>query len=462
MEKLLISEILSLPEAGVEVTVEGWVRSLRDSKNVAFIVLSDGSTMDTIQVVISPETTRSHECVPEAKTGAAVRVSGILVDSPGKGQHYEVQATSLEIVGPSDESFPLQKKRHTFEYLRTISHLRVRSNTFGGVFRIRSRLAFAIHKFYNDRGFMYVHSPIITASDCEGAGQMFKVTTLDIDNPPRNSENKIDYTVDFFGKPTNLTVSGQLDAEVFAQAFTRVYTFGPTFRAENSNTPRHIAEFWMIEPEVAFCDLMGDLALAEEFIKYLIRDILDNCGPDVRFFNDWIDKGLINRLEHVANSNFEVMTYTDAVEALKKSGRTFEFMPEWGCDLQTEHERYLTEELVKKPVFVINYPREIKAFYMRANDDMKTVAAMDLLVPKIGEIIGGSQREERLNVLEARMEEMAIDPHEIWWYLDLRRYGSTPHAGFGLGFERMVMYVTGMENIRDVIPFARTPKNCEF
>lgn len=462
MKKMLISEIIALSDAGVQVTVEGWVRSLRDSKNVAFIVLSDGSTMDTIQVVVSPDSTAGHDLVPDAKTGASVRVSGILVESPGKGQRYEVQASSLEIIGESDESFPIQKKRHTFEYLRTISHLRMRSNTFGGVFRVRSRLAFGIHKFFNDRNFMYVHTPIITSSDCEGAGQMFKVSTLDLENLPRTEENKIDFSSDFFGKPTNLTVSGQLEAEAFAQAFTRVYTFGPTFRAENSNTPRHMAEFWMIEPEVAFCDLMGDVALAEEFIRYLIRDVLDNCGPDVKFFNDWIDKGLISRLEHVANSSFEVMTYTEAIEALRKSGRTFEFAPEWGCDLQTEHERYLTEDLVKKPVFVINYPKEIKAFYMRSNDDGRTVAAMDLLVPKIGEIIGGSQREERLNFLETRMEEMAIDPREMWWYLDLRRYGTTPHAGFGLGFERMVMYATGMENIRDVIPFSRTPKNCEF
>jgi len=462
MEKKLISSISSIPSAGSEITVEGWVRSVRDSKNVAFVVINDGTTIDNLQIVLGENFNNREETVREIGVGAAIRCTGVLVDSPGKGQKYEVQAESLEIVGICDETYPLQKKRHTMEFLRTIGHLRVRSNLFGAVFRVRSRLAYAIHKFFNERNFMYVHSPIITSSDCEGAGQMFRVSTLDPENLPRTEEGSIDYSQDFFGKATNLTVSGQLEAEIFAQAFTNVYTFGPTFRAENSNTPRHMAEFWMIEPEMAFCDLAGDRKVAEEFIKFLIADLFENRMSDLEFFNQWVDKGLIERLRHVLDSPFECLTYTEAIKRLQDSGKEFEYPVKWGCDLQTEHERYLTEELLKKPVFVIDYPREIKSFYMRVNEDGKTVAAMDLLVPKIGEIIGGSQREERLEVLEQRMLDCGLNKEDYWWYLDLRRFGSTPHAGFGLGFDRMVMYATGIDNIRDVAPFPRTPRNCDI
>ncbi|PKK90056.1 MAG: asparagine--tRNA ligase [Candidatus Wallbacteria bacterium HGW-Wallbacteria-1] len=462
MEKTLITSISSIPSAGAKIMVEGWVRSVRDSKNVAFVMINDGTTMESLQIVLGEDFDNREELVRGISVGAAIRCNGTLVDSPGKGQKYEIQAHALEIVGTCDETYPLQKKRHSMEFLRTISHLRVRSNIFGAVFRVRSRLAYAIHKFFNERNFLYVHSPIITASDCEGAGQMFRVSTLDPANPPRSEDGTVDYSQDFFGKATNLTVSGQLEAEIFAQAFTNVYTFGPTFRAENSNTPRHMAEFWMIEPEIAFCDLAGDRKIAEEFIKFLISDLFENRMDDLEFFDQWVDKGLIQRLQHVLSSPFECLTYTEAIEKLKASGKVFEFPVEWGCDLQTEHERFLTEELVKKPVFVIDYPQEIKSFYMRLNEDGKTVAAMDLLVPKIGEIIGGSQREERLDVLERRMVESGLNKDDYWWYNDLRRYGSTPHAGFGLGFERMVMYCTGMENIRDVTPFPRTPKNCDI
>jgi asparaginyl-tRNA synthetase len=460
---LLVKQINSIDKAGLKITVQGWVRSIRDNKNISFIMINDGSCMSSFQAVASIENTKNYEeTIKKISTGAALKVSGTLIESPGSGQKYELQAETISIIGESTPDFPLQKKRHTTEFLRSIAHLRVRSNMFGAVFRVRSRLSFAVHNFFQSRNFIYVHTPIITASDCEGAGQMFRVTTLDPVNPPMDENKNIDFSKDFFGKPASLTVSGQLEAEIFAQAFTNVYTFGPTFRAENSNTPRHAAEFQMIEPEMAFCDLAGDIKIAEEFIKYLIKDILENCSEDIEFFNQWVDKNLIQRLTHVLNSSFEIMTYTQAVKILQKKPDKFEFPVTWGCDLQTEHERFLTEKKLKKPVFVTDYPAEIKAFYMRHNDDNKTVAATDLLVPKIGEIIGGSQREERLDILEQKISQMGLDKNDYWWYLDLRRFGSTPHSGFGLGFERMLMYVTGMENIRDVLPFPRTPKTCEF
>ncbi len=458
--RMRIVDILAKGKADTEIIVKGWVRTVRVGKNVTFLALNDGSCMANLQVVVEPDAPNYQE-ICGLGTGSAIAVRGMLVESPAAGQKYELNALELTIIGASDESYPLQKKRHSFEYLRTIAHLRPRTNTFGAVYRLRSLLAQAIHRFFSDRGFLYVHTPIITANDCEGAGEMFRVTTLDLESPPR-VEGLVDYSADFFGQSTGLTVSGQLEGELFAMAFSDIYTFGPTFRAENSNTARHVAEFWMIEPEMAFADLMADAALAEEFFKYLCRHVLEHCREDLEFFNEHIDKGLLSRLESITDASFAVMEYTDAVERLKRAPVQFQYPVEWGCDLQTEHERYITENVVGGPVFIVNYPKDIKAFYMRQNDDDRTVAAMDMLVPKVGEIIGGSQREERPELLERRMAEMGINPDGLWWYLDSRRWGSCPHAGFGLGFERLIMYLTGMENIRDVIPFPRTPGHAEF
>lgn len=456
-----IIEALGSSRAGGDLVVKGWVRTLRSGKGVTFLAVNDGSCQASLQVVAEPDLS-NYEEISSIGTGAAVAVEGALVESPASGQRYELKAKSITVIGPADETFPLQKKRHTFEYLRTIAHLRPRTNTFGAVFRVRSSLAQAVHRFFEERGFLYVHTPIITSNDCEGAGELFRVTTLDLARPPLTDAGVVDCSADFFGRPTGLTVSGQLEGELFALAFADIYTFGPTFRAENSNTPRHAAEFWMIEPEMAFADLKADALLAEEFLRFLCRHVLDRCREDLEFFNSHIDKGLIARIEAVANTPFMTMDYTDAIHELQKGGKKFEYPVQWGLDLQTEHERYLTEEVVKGPVFIVNYPKEIKAFYMRLNDDGKTVAAMDLLVPKVGEIIGGSQREERLDLLDGRMSELGIDPEGLWWYRDSRRWGSCPHAGFGLGFERLIMYLTGMENIRDVIPFPRTPRHADF
>ena len=459
-ERTRIKEALADFPVGAELQVAGWTRSVRVGKEVTFIALNDGSCLANLQVVTAPELSNYAE-ICRLGTGAALKARGRLVESPAAGQKFELHADLIEIVGPADETFPMQKKRHGFEYLRTVAHLRPRTNTFGAVFRVRSSLAQAIHRFFADRGFLYVHTPIITANDCEGAGELFRVTTLDPAHPPM-SDGATDFSRDFFGQATGLTVSGQLEGELFAMAFSDIYTFGPTFRAENSNTARHAAEFWMIEPEMAFADLMADAALAEEFLCFLLSHALDNCREDLEFFNEHIDKGLIARLEKVAASRFGVMEYTDAVKELQKAKTAFEFPVEWGLDLQSEHERYITEQVTGGPVFIINYPKEIKAFYMRMNDDGRTVAAMDLLVPKVGEIIGGSQREERLDLLTERMNGAGINPAGLWWYMDTRRWGSCPHAGFGLGFERLLMYLTGMENIRDVIPFPRTPRHAEF
>ncbi len=456
-----IVDALRLQPPQAELRVKGWVRTARDSKQVVFLELNDGSCFASIQVVCAPELANFEE-VRRLTTGSAVTVVGELVPSPAQGQPVEIRARTVEVVGKADPSYPLQKKRHSFEFLREVAHLRVRTNTFGAVFRVRSALAQAVHSFFQQRGFFYVHTPIITASDAEGAGEMFRVTTLDVAAPPRREDGAVDYHQDFFSKPSFLTVSGQLNGETFAMGLSDIYTFGPTFRAENSNTARHAAEFWMIEPEMAWYDLDDDADLAEAFVKYLLRDAMERCGEDLAFFNDRIDKGLVQRLEHVVNSPFERIDYADAVARLAASGRNFEYPVFFGANLQAEHERFLTETLIGRPVFVVNYPKEIKAFYMRRNDDGRTVAAMDLLVPKIGELIGGSQREERLDVLERTIAESGLDPTAYSWYLDTRRFGTVPHAGFGLGFERLIMYVTGMENIRDVIPFPRTPRNCDF
>ena len=455
-----LNESHSLLE-GKEVTVCGWIRTIRDSKTFGFIEINDGSCFRNLQVVFD-DTLGNFEEVRRLNVGSAIRVKGIVVETPQAKQPYEIRATQVIVEGASAPEYPLQKKRHSFEYLRTIAHLRPRTNTFSAVFRIRSVLAHAIHKFFQDRGFVYVHTPIITSSDCEGAGEMFQVTTLDLENPPRTPSGEIDYSEDFFGKRTNLTVSGQLAVEPFCLAFGKVYTFGPTFRAENSNTTRHASEFWMIEPEIAFADLNDDMELAEDMIRYIISDVVEKCKDEMDFLNNFVDKDLYSRLNKVLSSEFGCVTYTEAIELLEKSGRSFQFPVRWGCDLQTEHERYLTEEVMKKPVFVINYPKEIKAFYMRVNDDNRTVAAMDLLVPGIGEIVGGSQREDRYDVLEKRIEELGLNKEEYQWYLDMRRFGGAPHAGFGLGFERMLMYITGMQNIRDVIPYPRTVNNADF
>ena len=446
---------------GKEVVTGGWVRSIRASKTFGFIVVNDGTFFEPIQVVYS-DTLDNFETISKLNVGASVIVKGTLVATPEAKQPFEIQASGVEIEGASSGDYPLQKKRHSFEYLRTISHLRPRTNTFQAVFRVRSLIAYAIHKFFQEREFVYVHTPLITGSDCEGAGEMFQVTTLDLNNVPKNEDGSIDYSRDFFGKETNLTVSGQLNGETYAQAFKNIYTFGPTFRAENSNTTRHAAEFWMIEPEIAFADLQDDMILAESMLKYVIRYVLEHAPEEMDFFNRFVDKGLIERLEHVANSEFAHVTYTEAIEILEKNNDKFEYKVSWGADLQTEHERYLTEEVFKRPVFVTDYPKEIKAFYMKMNEDGKTVAAMDCLVPGIGEIIGGSQREDDYDKLVARMEECGLRKEDYDFYLDLRKYGSTRHAGFGLGFERCVMYLTGMSNIRDVIPFPRTVNNCDL
>lgn len=449
---------------GEKVSVDGWVRTVRSSGSFGFLEINDGTFFKNLQVVFD-DTIQNFKEIEKFNIGSAVNILGEIVKSPAKGQTIELKAEKVNLIADSDESYPLQKKRHTFEYLRTIAHLRPRSNTFSAVFRVRSLAAFAIHKFFNEKGFVYVHTPIITGSDCEGAGEMFHVTTQDLKNPVKKENGNIDYSKDFFGKETNLTVSGQLEGETFAMAFNKIYTFGPTFRAENSNTKRHAAEFWMIEPEIAFAGLKEDADLAEEMVKYIIKYVLENAPEEMEFFNKFIDTGLLERLDNVLNSSFERITYTKAVENLEKAisgGVKFEYPVEWGKELQTEHERYLTEQIFKKPVFVTDYPKAFKAFYMRQNDDSKTVAAMDLLVPGVGEIIGGSQREERYEKLVARIKEMGLREEDYSWYLDLRRFGGAPHAGFGLGFERMIMYLTGMENIRDVIPFPRTPGNADF
>ena len=447
--------------AGKQIKVGGWVRNLRASKNFGFINLSDGTFFSQVQVVYGSELANFAE-ISKLNIGAAVIVTGTLVLTPEAKQPFELQASEVFVEGPSTPDYPIQPKRHSMEYLRTVTHLRPRTNTFQAVFRVRSLIAYAIHKFFQERDFVYVHTPLITGSDCEGAGEMFQVTTLDLDNLPRTEDGQIDYSKDFFGKETNLTVSGQLNGETFAQAFRNIYTFGPTFRAENSNTTRHAAEFWMIEPEIAFADLTDDMKLAEDMIKFIIAYVLEHAPEEMAFFNQFVDKGLIDRLHHVMTSDFGHVTYTEAVKLLEAHNDKFDYKVFWGCDLQTEHERYLTEQIFKRPVFVTDYPKEIKAFYMRLNDDGKTVAAADCLVPGIGEIIGGSQREERLDLLTARMKELGLNEEDYWWYLDLRRYGSCRHAGFGLGFERMVMYLTGVSNIRDVELHPRTVGNADF
>ena len=446
---------------GKEVTVGGWLRSIRDSKTFGFLVINDGTFFEPLQVVYS-DSLENFAQISKCNVGAALIVKGVVTETPQAKQPFEIQASNVEIEGASAPDYPLQKKRHSFEYLRTISHLRPRTNTFQAVFRVRSLIAYAIHKFFQEREFVYVHTPLITGSDCEGAGEMFQVTTLDLNDLPRTEEGKVDFSKDFFNKPTNLTVSGQLNGETYAMAFKNIYTFGPTFRAENSNTTRHAAEFWMIEPEMAFADLKDDMMLAESMIKYIIRYVMENAPEEMAFFNQFVDKGLLERLEGVANSDFAHVTYTEAIEILEKHNDEFEYKVSWGCDLQTEHERFLTEKEFKRPVFVTGYPKEIKAFYMKMNEDNKTVAAMDCLVPGIGEIIGGSQREDDYDKLLARMKELNLNPEDYDFYLDLRKYGTARHAGFGLGFERCVMYLTGMSNIRDVIPFPRTVNNCEL
>ena len=464
MDRTTIAAIFADQEAlgGQTVTVCGWARTIRDMKGFGFVELNDGSCFKNLQVVLDAAALENYKDIAGQNVGAALCVTGAVVLTPEAKQPLELKAAAIAVEGPSSPEYPLQKKRHSVEYLRTIAHLRPRTNLFSAAFRVRSVAAHAIHTFFQDRGFVYVHTPIITASDCEGAGEMFRVTTLDMDHVPKTADGQVDYAQDFFGKSANLTVSGQLNAESFAMAFGDVYTFGPTFRAENSNTQRHAAEFWMIEPEMAFCDLNGDMDVAEAMIKHIIKTVMEKCPDEMAFFNAFVDRGLAERLTHVANSDFGRVSYTEAVELLKQNNDKFDFKVEWGCDLQTEHERYLTEQIFQKPVFVTDYPKEIKAFYMRLNDDGRTVAAADCLVPGIGEIIGGSQREERLDLLEARIRELGMNPEDYWWYLDLRRYGGAKHAGFGLGFERMVMYLTGIANIRDVLPHPRTVGNADF
>ena len=446
---------------GNKVTVGGWVRSVRDSKTFGFIVVNDGTFFEPLQVVYH-DTMENFAQISRLNVGAAIIVTGTLIATPDAKQPFEIQADSIEVEGESTPDYPLQKKRHSMEYLRTITHLRPRTNTFQAVFRVRSLIAYAIHQFFQERNFVYVHTPLITGSDCEGAGEMFQVTTMDLNNVPKTEDGKVDYSKDFFGKPTNLTVSGQLNGETYAMAFKNIYTFGPTFRAENSNTTRHAAEFWMIEPEMAFADLKDDMILAESMIKYVIRYVLENAPEEMNFFNSFVDKGILERLNHVLNSEFGHVTYTEAVKILEQHNDKFEYKVSWGCDLQTEHERFLTEEIYKRPLFVTDYPKEIKAFYMKLNEDGRTVAAMDCLVPGIGEIIGGSQREDDYDKLVARMDELGLKKEDYQFYLDLRKYGSARHAGFGLGFERCVMYLTGMGNIRDVVPFPRTVGNCDL
>ena len=462
--RALVKELFRSSSEFADKTVEisGWIRTLRASNAFGFIEVNDGTFFKSVQVVFESDKIDNYKEIAALNVGAAISVSGTMVLTPDAKQPFEIKADKITVEGKSTPDYPLQKKRHSFEYLRTIAHLRPRTNTFSAVFRVRSLAAYAIHKFFNERGFVYTHTPIITCSDCEGAGEMFRVTALDPAEVPHNEDGTVDYTKDFFGKSANLTVSGQLNCETYALAFRNVYTFGPTFRAENSNTTRHAAEFWMIEPEISFADLNDDMELAEDMLKYIINYVLENAPEEIEFFNNFVDKGLLERLKHVASSDFGRVTYTEAVEILKKNNADFDYPVEWGTDLQTEHERYLTEQVFKKPVFVTDYPKEIKAFYMRLNDDGKTVAAMDLLVPGIGEIIGGSQREERYDVLLNRMNELGLSPDDYWWYLDLRKYGGCKHAGYGLGFERAIMYLTGISNIRDVIPFPRTVSNAEF
>lgn len=461
MERIKIKKLLQ-QNPGTEVLVKGWVRTKRGNKNVAFIALNDGSTINNIQIVC--DTAKfSEDLLKKVTTGACLSVIGDLVASMGSGQAVEVQAKEIEVLGEADpNSYPLQKKGHSMEFLRDIAHLRPRTNTFGAVLRIRHAMAFAIHKFFNEKGFVYLHTPLITASDCEGAGEMFQVTTMDLNNIPKNEDGTINYDNDFFGRATSLTVSGQLEGELGAMALGEIYTFGPTFRAENSNTPRHLAEFWMVEPEMAFYEIEDNMNLAEEFIKYLVKYALDNCADDIQFLNNMFDKELITRLQDVIKTDFVRLSYTEGVDILMKSGQKFEYPVSWGTDLQSEHERYLVEKHFKKPVILTDYPKDIKAFYMKQNDDGKTVRAMDVLFPKIGEIIGGSQREESLEKLETRIAELGMGTESLWWYIDTRRFGSAPHSGFGLGFERLLLFVTGMSNIRDVIPFPRTPKSAEF
>ena len=464
MEKVIRTKVKDLlkAEAGKEVLAKGWVRTKRGNKNVAFIALNDGSTINNIQIVVD-KTPENEAVLAKVTTGACIAVKGMLVESVGGGQATEIQASEIEVYGECDPvRYPLQKKDTSFEFLRTVAHLRPRTNTFGAIYRVRNQMAYAIHQFFHDKGFVYMHTPLITASDCEGAGQMFRVTTLDMENLPRNKKGGIDYTKDFFGKETSLTVSGQLEGELGALALGEIYTFGPTFRAENSNTPRHLAEFWMVEPEMAFYEIQDNMDLAEDFIKYCVKYALDNCMDDLKFLNDMFDKELISRLESVISTEFVRLSYTDGIDILLKSGEKFEFPVSWGVDLQSEHERYLVEKHFKKPVILTDYPKDIKAFYMKQNEDGKTVRAMDVLFPKIGEIIGGSQREESYEKLQARIEELGMDTTNLWWYMDTRRFGSAPHSGFGLGFERLLLFVTGMQNIRDVIPFPRTPKSAEF
>jgi asparaginyl-tRNA synthetase len=462
MKRIKIKNLLSNPVLGSDVLVKGWVRTKRGNKNIIFIALNDGSTINNIQIVVEASSF-DENLLKEISTGACIAVNGKLIESQGQGQNLEISAAGIELYGKSDaETYPLQKKGHSMEFLRENAHLRFRTNTFGAVFRIRHAMAFAIHKYFNDKGFVYLHTPIITGSDAEGAGEMFQVTTMDLKNMPRNGDGSINYSNDFFGKQTNLTVSGQLEGELGALSLGDIYTFGPTFRAENSNTPRHLAEFWMIEPEMAFYDLTDNMDLAEDFVKYLIRYALDNCREDLEFLNNMIDKALLERLKSVVDNEFVRITYTEAVSILTSSSKKWEYPVGWGRDLQAEHEKYLVEEHFKRPVILTDYPKEIKAFYMKQNDDGKTVRAMDVLFPGIGEIIGGSQREEQYDRLLSRIKELKLLEKDFWWYLDTRRFGSAPHSGFGLGFERLILFVTGMSNIRDVIPFPRTPKNAEF
>ncbi len=458
-----IGEILRSGQPEELLTIQGWVRTKRELKGFSFVEVNDGSSLANLQVLLNQDLPDYDALIKKLNTGASLEVSGILVPSQGKGQRIELQAQRLQVYGEADpETYPLQKKRHSFEFLRTIGHLRSRTNSFGAVFRVRNACATAIHQFFHERGFLWVHTPIVTKSDCEGAGEMFSVTSLDLKQVPKTANQDVDYSQDFFGGPAYLTVSGQLEAEIMAMAFSNVYTFGPTFRAENSNTSRHLAEFWMVEPEMAFCDLQGDMDLAEAFLKHIFKYVMETCPEDMEFFNSRIDDSVLATADNIIHNQFERITYTDAIALLEKATVKFEYPVSWGADLQSEHERYLAEQLFKKPTIVTDYPAGIKAFYMRLNEDGKTVRAMDVLAPKIGEIIGGSQREERLDILEQRMQAQGLNPEDLWWYLDLRRYGTVPHAGFGLGFERLVQFMTGMANIRDVIPFPRSPQNAEF
>jgi asparaginyl-tRNA synthetase len=463
--RIRIKQLKELPEtqAGTEITVKGWVRTVRNQKTFSFIELNDGSTLSNFQVVADPQTEDYLKIIDKLSTGVSVAITGTLKKGPNENSPLELHANKIEVIGTCDpETYPMQKKRHTFEFLRSIAHLRPRTNTIGAVTRLRNALAYATHKFFQERGFLYVHTPIITASDCEGAGKMFQVTTLDLNNVPKNDKKQIDYSQDFFATPSFLTVSGQLNGEIYACAMSDIYTFGPTFRAENSNTSRHLAEFWMIEPEMAFADINDDMENAESYLKYVLKYALENCQEDMQFFDKHVSNGLIERLQQVVDTPFERASYSFAVRILEKSNKAFEYPVKWGCDLQSEHERYLAEEYFGKPVILTDYPKDIKSFYMRQNEDGKTVAAMDVIVPKIGEIIGGSQREERLDRLEQRMRELKMAPDPYWWYLELRKYGTVPHAGYGVGFERLIQFASGMENIRDVIPFPRFPGKAEF